>query len=74
MDLRRRILYSYSQTRRESVKPIVRFLAALALGTCLFVAVQRFTGGLSDEDYKTTFAVASLAWFIFAPMSFTRNQ
>ncbi len=56
------------------MKPIAQALAAIALGVCLFVPIQRFHGEISDEQYKTTFAVASLAWFVFAPLSFRRNQ
>ena len=56
------------------MKPVAQLLAAIALGACLFVPIQRFKGDIGDEQYKTTFAVASLAWFIFAPLSLRRNQ
>jgi len=56
------------------MKRIAQLVALIALGVCLFVPIQRFHGEVSDEQYKTTFAVASLAWFIFAPMSLRRNQ
>ena len=56
------------------MKLVARTLAALALATCLGIAIPRFTGEATDEGYKTIFAAASVVWFVFAPMSFSRSS
>lgn len=47
-------------------KPLVGLLAALSLLACLVTPVAYWQGGLAESAFRTWFATASLAWFVFA--------
>jgi hypothetical protein len=53
---------------------IVRLLAVISLVVCLASAFWFFAGRISEGGYKTLFALASLAWFVFATLAIRRRQ
>ena len=52
-------------------KTILQMLAVGALVVCLASAVARFRGGISDEEFKTLFLIATVGWFLFATAAFS---
>jgi exosortase/archaeosortase len=53
---------------------ITRVLAAISLLACLAMAYLFFTGAVSEASYKTVFALASLAWFVFATLAIRKRS
>ena len=52
---------------------IYAVLAVLSLALCLVSAVLRFLGTFSAETFKPVFLGASLGWFVFATLRFSRT-
>lgn len=48
------------------LKDLAGLLALLSLAACLAAPVLFFLGRLTEGSFKTTFLVASIAWFVFA--------
>ncbi len=55
------------------MKRILQLLAVASLAVCIWTPIQVFNGSLSEQDYKSWFLAASIAWFIFATAAFTRK-
>jgi len=49
-----------------TLKNLMGGLALLSLAVCLAAPVLHFLGRISEGSFKTTFLVASIAWFVFA--------
>lgn len=50
-------------------RTVFGLLAALSFAACLASGVLVFLGYVESETYRRMLAVASLAWFVFAPAS-----
>ena len=48
------------------LRALAGLLALLSLAVCLAAPVLFFLGRITEGSYKTTFLVASIAWFVFA--------
>jgi|GEM_PF-2169793 hypothetical protein len=47
-------------------KKILFTLAAISLAVCLISSIVYFLGYLSDGQFKLTFLLATIAWFVSA--------
>lgn len=50
----------------KQFQPVFGIAAILALIACLASAILFFTGAATEAAFKSTFLVASIAWFVFA--------
>ena len=56
------------------MKRILQILAVASLAVCIWTPIQVFTGGLSEQDYKSLFLAGSIGWFVFATAAFAQGK
>jgi hypothetical protein len=55
------------------LRTVLLILALVSLAVCLVIGLLVFYGTIDGSIYRTSLAVASLAWFGFATMYATRK-
>ncbi len=56
------------------MKRVFQLLAVAALVVCMWAPIEVFVGAMSEQDYKSWFLAASVAWFLFATAAFAKGR